>query len=116
MTIFNKQEKAIIDNDLYFEILEVKGVKFIEIYRTVNFQRIKSRRISIKAKHVWSHGDKLFKLASRYYGDISKFWIIGLINKRPTDGHYKIGDEVLIPSDIGLIENLVGNTDVSIQF
>lgn len=50
-------------------------------------------------EHIWSHGDKLYKLAHRYFGDRNLFWIIGLFNNKPTDSHYSYGDIVYIPND-----------------
>ena len=50
-------------------------------------------------EHIWSHGDKLYKLAHKYFGDRNLFWIIGLFNNKPTDSHYLYGDIVYIPSD-----------------
>lgn len=115
--IYKGQQKAILSNDLYFEILEEKGVKYIEIYKSVDMKAMQGRRIPVIKKHIWTHGDKLYKLASQYYsGDISKYWIIGLFNKKPTDAHYNIGDEVLIPGGTSIIENLIGNPNDSIQY
>ena len=46
-----------------------------------------------------SHGDKLYKLAHRYYGSSGFFWIIAMFNNKPTDAHYNYGDIVLIPEN-----------------
>ncbi len=117
MPIYKGQKTAKLSNDLYFEVFEDKGVKYLEIYRSVNMKEMQGVRIGILAKHTWTYGDKLYKLSAKYYsGDISKYWIIGLINKKPTDAHFKIGDEVLIPAQISIIENLIGNPNDNLQF
>lgn len=117
MPIYKKQEKGILNNDLYFEVLEEKGVKFLEIYRSIDMREMQGIRVPIARKHVWTHGDKLFKLSAKYYsGDISKYWIIGLVNKKPTDAHYSIGDEVLIPLETSVIENLLGGSNGNLRY
>ena len=48
--------------------------------------------------HVWKVGDRFYKLAAEHYGDARLWWIIAFFNKKPTDGHAKIGDIIYIPS------------------
>ena len=47
--------------------------------------------------HYWKTGDKCFKLAHRFYGDSTLWWIIAWFNQKPTDLHPSIGDEIYIP-------------------
>tara|TARA_Y100001938_G_scaffold149974_1_gene238989 strand:- start:3212 stop:3559 length:348 start_codon:yes stop_codon:yes gene_type:complete len=47
--------------------------------------------------HVWSQGDRLYKLANKYYGDPKYWWVIARFNKKPTEQHYKLGEVVSIP-------------------
>jgi len=105
------QRIAKIDSDIYFDFFEEKGVKYIKINRPPELQSTLDISVPIRKIHVWSYGDKLHRLATKYYGDMSKYWIIGLINQKPTDAHYKIGEEVVIPGDISRIENAVGDVN-----
>jgi hypothetical protein len=50
-------------------------------------------------EHIWSHGDRLFKLSRKYLSNFRNYWLIGLFNKKPTDADYKYGDIVYIPVD-----------------
>lgn len=78
------------------QIRNIENTKYYENYvfsRDFIFQEY-----GVK-EHVWSHGDKLYKLAYRYFGDRNLFWIIGLFNNKPTDSHYSYGDVVYIPND-----------------
>ncbi len=47
--------------------------------------------------HVWTVGDRLYKLAHQYYGNSEYWWIIAWFNQKPTEAHYSIGDSVDIP-------------------
>tara|TARA_R100000808_G_C2155445_1_gene167961 strand:- start:10825 stop:11163 length:339 start_codon:yes stop_codon:yes gene_type:complete len=47
--------------------------------------------------HVWSTGDRLYKLASQHYGDPKLWWIIAWYNNKPTEGHLAIGEIIQIP-------------------
>ena len=53
--------------------------------------------IVTESQEMWSVGTKLWKLASKHYGDGGLYWVIGLYNMKPTDAHWKIGDPVYIP-------------------
>ena len=57
--------------------------------------------------HIWNTGDRFSKLAAEHYGDPTLWWVIAYFNKKPTDGHVKVGDQILIPEDISLVMPLV---------
>ena len=81
------------------EIMEVRELESVDIFQNYEFSDdFKSQEYTV-IEHIWSHGDKLYKLAQRYYGDKDMFWMIALYNKKPTDSHYKYGDIVEIPID-----------------
>ena len=54
-------------------------------------------------EHEWRRGDKFYKLAYDFYGNIDYWWIIPLFNNKPTEFHYKAGDMVLVPIEIELL-------------
>lgn len=57
--------------------------------------------------HVWSVGDKFYKLAQAYYNDPKLWWIIAWYNQKPTEGHVELGDTILVPRNIDtLLSNL----------
>lgn len=53
-------------------------------------------KISIK-KRTYTSTEKLFKIASKEYGDPRYWWILAWFNGRPTDFDYKPGDVIYIP-------------------
>ena len=50
--------------------------------------------------HVWSMGDRYYKLASKYYGSPEYWWVIALYNQRPTEFHIKLGELIRVPSPL----------------
>jgi hypothetical protein len=68
--------------------------------------QIQSYSIQIES---WTLGQRLYKLADKYYGDPQYWWIIAFFNRKPTEQHFALGDTVEIPlplnavlSDMGL--------------
>jgi len=49
----------------------------------------------------------LIKIANEVYGDASMWWTIGLVNAKPTDQHFKIGDEIYTPVNPERIKLLI---------
>ena len=104
MPKFKNDQEGILSSDLYSEVFERKGRKFLKIRRTKDLSVIRGIEIEVSTEHIWSYGDSLHKLSNKFYGTNENWWIIGLLNKKPTDGHYKIGDIVYIPRDINKIK------------
>ena len=88
--IYNNNE------DQYSDFLEDRGVTSIEHYLTFVLGENYDTSFPTR-QHVWKKGDKLFKLAYQYYGELKFWWIIGLWNNKPTDAHYTLGDVIEIP-------------------
>lgn len=95
---YNDQEKVLQKKRL-FELLDSRGIEQIRFINNRVFLRNFLTQEYSTIEHVWSHGDKLYKLANMYFGDRDLFWIIGLFNNKPTDSHYEYGDVVYIPND-----------------
>ena len=103
MPKYFSDKNGIIEDDLYFEVIEKKGIKQIRIRRTQDFGKLKGLEISVTDEIPWTYGDSLFKLSYKYYGSYDFWWCIALVNNKPTDAHFTIGDLVLIPSSPGLM-------------
>ena len=98
MPKFKERDSKILNNDLYFDVLENKGVKSLFIRPTVTFKTLRGHEFGIMSEHIWQYSDNLIKLSFQYYGDSQYWWVIGLLNNKPTDVHYSIGDVIYIPS------------------
>ena len=53
--------------------------------------------------HLWTVGDKYYKLAYEHYGDSRYWWVIAWFNRMPTEGQVKLGDIVVIPLPLSKI-------------
>ena len=95
-----KDQATVVNRDeLYNEVFRKRGVKFIRHYPTPQMREMSIDLTSQveQISHVWSVGDRFFKLAFKHYGDPSLWWIIARFNSKPTESHLEIGDIVQIP-------------------
>ena len=46
--------------------------------------------------HIWTFGDRYYKLADRYYGNSTVWWVIAFLNQKPTEAHCNLGDNIVI--------------------
>jgi hypothetical protein len=86
-------------HELYQDAFKKRAVKYIDHYPTPVMKEIAPELISSveQITHIWSLGDKYYKLAYKYYGNTSWWWIIARFNNKPTEAHLNIGDQVYIP-------------------
>ena len=97
--------------DAYKRYLKkTRGMEFIRQYDTPKFKHPSSEEMShfSTVKHIWTTGDRLFKLANEYYSDPELWWIIGLYNQKPTEFHFKLGDVVYIPVPLETVLFYIG--------
>ncbi len=96
------------DLTIYDSVFEDRGVKYIRQYMTSNFKPLtRAQRRLIREETVrWQVGDRLEKIASQAYGDGSYWWIIARYNNKPTDAHYEVGQQVLIPKPFSVIRSI----------
>jgi hypothetical protein len=99
MPIYKKFKQATLTQEQRDFLKQIRNIEKIQYYDNYVFSRdFLSEEYEI-IEHVWSHGDKLYKLANKYFGDRNLFWIIGLFNNKPTDSHYSYGDVVYVPNN-----------------
>jgi len=60
------------------------------------------------ANHIWSLGDRYYKLAHDHYGNSKYWWVIAWFNKKPTEQHVEIGDLIKIPLPLNDVLNTFG--------
>ena len=77
---------------IYTEFIENRNVRHIEQYTTPEFSPLTAaRRASIPYdSHVWTTGDRFYKLAHDYYGNSALWWIIAWFNQTPTEHHLNL--------------------------
>lgn len=83
----------------YQRVFKERNTKFISQFKTGNLvyptvQEISNLNI---VNHMWSDGDRFWKLAAKYYKKPHLWWIIAWFNQMPTEGQVKRGDLLAIP-------------------
>lgn len=93
------------NSSLYSEHFDARDVKFINQFTTPEFDKNAFEKMKdlIFSYHTWKRGDRLFKLAFEHYGEASLWWVIGLVNQKPTDSHFSDGDLVIIPKPLNKV-------------
>jgi len=46
---------------------------------------------------VWGATDKLYNIATKYYGEPEYWWVIAWYNKKASEAEFKIGDQYYVP-------------------
>jgi hypothetical protein len=95
--------RKIIKNnlDMYKNTLEKRGLKFLDHYNTYKFSYKDENKLAYMDtfSHIWSIGDRYYKLSYRYYNTVNDWWIIALYNNKPTESDIMIGETIYIPAD-----------------
>ena len=89
-------------NVLYRESLKKRFRSLIRQYTTpvLDYPSVGEMEDLVVTNHVWSQGDRYYKLAHKHYGDAELWWIIAWYNNSPTESHLKLGDVIFIPSPL----------------
>lgn len=108
---YDRRSIGINATEQYQSLLEERGRKSIRQYFTPSLRHPTSEEVAQLELigHEWRIGDKMWKLAEKYYGDPTKWWIIAWFNQRPTDAHMTLGDVLTIPLPI---DRVLGFLDV----
>ena len=95
-TIFRNQEK------IFEKLFRERGIPLARHYETprMGYPNASDMMNIETATHIWSQGDRFFKLAHKYYGDAEMWWVIAWFNKTPTEGHLRLGDPIAIPINL----------------
>ncbi len=95
---------------MYERVFKKKGVRSIVQYTTPTFKNPTDDLLdTIKYEtYVWSVGDRFWRLADKFYGDKNYWYIIARFNRKPTEAHVKVGDEIRIPINLGQAIEVLG--------
>lgn len=99
MSRYLTTRKANNKDDLYKETFDDKGVTKILQFRTPKFKQLDQGTIDKTPhdKYIWKFGDSFWRLADKYYGSAKHWWVIAAFNKKPTEAHINLGEEIRIP-------------------
>ena len=86
----------------YSDIFIKRNIGFVEQYMSPRQEEISSDDISglTIVTHLWSVGDRFYKLADEAYSDPSLWWVIAWFNRMPTEAHVKIGWIINVPTPL----------------
>ena len=107
---YEVRRTAVNGTAVYKEILNERGVPFIEHYRSpsMRYPTVEQMQNLSIEKYILSTGDKYWKFAESAYGDPSLWWVLAWFNKKPTESHFKTGDMILIPYPLEKVYELLG--------
>lgn len=94
----------------YEKLFEERGVKSIRHFNTAVFGYPSPGAIRglTTVPHMWTAGDRFYKLAAYYYSMPQYWWVIALYNKLPTEANVSLGELIYIPLPIEkILSNLV---------
>jgi hypothetical protein len=104
MSNIRNKNQRIIENDVrhYKQLVQKRGVKKIDHYSTpiMRHPSVGERASVNVASHAWSYGDRFYKLAHQYYGDVRFWWVIAWWNGYPTEANVKSGNLLDIPLNL----------------
>lgn len=105
-----KQDVIENDSEFYKELYERRGLKRIAHYETPIFRHptISQRASIASVGYIWGYGDRFYKLANQYYGDVRFWWVIAWWNGYPTEANVQTGDFLDIPLDINAALDALG--------
>ena len=92
----------IVDNDNEFYSSIRRGRKKIRHYQTPRLRNpTRGQRSALQtATHIWKYGDRFYKLANDYYGDVGYWWVIAWYNSYGTEADIPNGVVIRIPLDL----------------
>ena len=97
----------------YKQMRKVRGVKKLNHYTAPKYFPITDAEMDEIDFDIvyWRMGSKFHKLAEKFYGDPTLWWVIAYFNKKPTDFHAKIGEMIFIPKQWEIPYNAVVESD-----
>ena len=93
------------EEEEYSETFRERGIKFIVQYDSPHLSYPSPEEISKMnlISHVWTRGDRFYKLAHKYYGESRYWWVIAWFNQTPTESHVALGDVLNIPQPLDYV-------------
>ena len=101
-TRYKRNDIIINSSPFYAPLRRERGLKSVRQYGTIKLYNPSIlERASVKtAVHLWSYGDRLYKLAHTYYGDSRYWWVIAWWNGYGTEAAIPTGIPLTIPLNI----------------
>ena len=106
---FDKRRILTNSSEFYDEFLKDRGVNRIKHLSTPEMSYPTAKELAgvSSITHVWTTGDRFYKLAHKHYGDSTLWWVIAWFNRKPTEAHVSVGDVIKIPSPLQEVYRLL---------
>lgn len=101
--------KILINNaDIYANVFKNRGVRYIRQYETPKFKYPTPEEIGQVQEIgvIWGVGDKLWKLAEKYYNDPNYWWVIAFWNQT-NEMLIKNGTTVYVPMPLDKVLSVI---------
>jgi nucleoid-associated protein YgaU len=100
----DRRRELLNQESTYQEVFDERGVKYIIQFASPNMGYPTGSEMAEMdlLSHVWTLGDKFYKLAHQYYGNAQYWWVIAWFNQTPTESHLVLGQVVRIPLPLDL--------------
>tara|TARA_B100000282_G_C31444956_1_gene359722 strand:- start:26 stop:367 length:342 start_codon:yes stop_codon:yes gene_type:complete len=98
--------KKFRNNLEYYDYLRHKRkLKIANHYATpvLKHPTVEERTRIITDSHIWTLGDRYYKLAHKYYGDSGYWWVIAWYNAVPVEADLLTGDMIEIPINLSSV-------------
>ena len=107
---YDGRQIGLNDSEQYQKIFKEKGIKFVRQYFSPHFKHPSAEQVAtlLLVGHVWSIGDRFYKLAFKHYGDPTLWWVIAWYNQKPTEAQVKIGDTLQVPLPLDKVLRMLG--------
>ena len=93
--------RRLLRNELeeYSEFFKERNIKGITHFGTavLKYPTVGQVMTLTSVQHVWTSGDRYYKLAAHHYGNPKFWWVIAHYNKKPTEANVRPGDMIYIP-------------------
>ena len=102
MPRYNRYKILNNNNEYYKPLRKSRGLKNIRHYETpiLHNPTIRQRMSVTTTSHIWTYGDRFYKLANQYYTDVRFWWVIAWYNGTPTEAHLLPGDVIEVPVNV----------------
>ena len=90
------------NSDYYAHLRKTRNLKVMRHYETPRLRNPTTiqRAGMTTVTHVWSYGDRFYKMAHKYYADANYWWVIAWYNGVPTEAEIYTGNLIEIPVDL----------------
>ena len=110
MSRYSNRRTIVNTSEVYDDLRRTRNVKSVNHYNspTLRHPSVYDRSLVNLTPHVWTTGDRFFKLANQFYGESSLWWIIAWFNTAPTEAHLVPGEVIHIPTPLNRVYDMLG--------